>query len=79
MNLLLLREEGSQQTTALIGGRWKCGDILSRAVLITRKLPFFTFYMLMHNVYFGTGYPSELHCTSILILSLKLSFPGFLS
>ena len=25
----------------MIGDRWKCGDIRSRVVLITRKLPFF--------------------------------------
>ena len=27
----------------MIGGRWKRGDMLSRAVLITRKLPFLNF------------------------------------
>ena len=37
---------GSLKMTTLIGYRWKCSNVCSRVVLMTRKLPYFSQIML---------------------------------
>ena len=39
--------EGSQKITTLIGYRWKCSDVWSQVVLITRQLPFLFYNALL--------------------------------
>ena len=64
---------GSLKITTSIGYRWKCSNVWSRVVLITRKLPFF-FFLREKEVY-KIGYESGINRSrtyELVIESIRL-------
>ncbi len=65
MSIPFRKEEGSQETTALIGYRCTCGNILSRVVLIARQLPFISLYAKRNVLSFSSSSDKKLSNMSI--------------